>query len=754
MINIPYEYKNCPIPGGGYVTGFLFGRNDEKAQYIRTDIGGTYRYERSKGRFTALNDAVDMTDLAPTYAAALAVNEKIPGSLYIACGVDRVKEGELLISKDYGKSFIKKQIPVNAHGNKNGRGTGKRLFVDEEGTIYFASYEGGLLVSENEGDSWKKLDVCGEEHMTFAFKRPGTDTIVVGTAGISKKKSDKERGHSLYISYDNGVTFEEMPEPETGVIEKSRMTGLVGHRLSFDGEYLYITANHTGEYAYIVEPGYSADCGQVFGGMVLKYGFDANGKILNPVNIAPCKDFKTMRYGYGNLSIAGGKKGLMVLSTITRGEGDIVYRSYDGGDTWENVLEGLRIGDIKFNTPYMKPECNGNDSLIHWLTDIEFNPFDDNEVWFNTGTGVFKCENFLSKIPAFHDESTGIEETVHLNVYAPVKGDTKLLDILGDLGGFAFKDLDKPCKNSFDDENGNRYITCINADYSDEKGNVFIVTPRGNWTGKTKGGLIKSMDNGDTWQRIPLPFGLSEDLDRHFKDIEQPNVNSGWVAMSKDCETIVWSVADCTDLPIDLVITSGDGGKTFKKVKINTKGALDKNFKVYADRVNEKIFFGFTENGNIYISKDKGESFERIEGLSLEGVNFGVIDCANKTEIRFESGKEGTAYIAAGDKGLWKLENNALRKLSADGDSVYRVGLGINKDSKNYIEDSKAVYMCAKINSEYGFFRSFNDLKTIERINSDSQMYGDINSLDADKRVFGRFFIASGSRGVLYGMEK
>ncbi len=30
-------------------------------------------------------------------------------------------------------------------------------------------------------------------------------------------------------------------------------------------------------------------------------------------------------------------------------------------------------------------------------------------------------------------------------------------------------------------------------------------------------------------------------------------------------------------------------------------------------------------------------------------------------------------------------------------------------------------------------------------------MYGEINSIDGDKRVFGRFFLATGSRGVLYG---
>ena len=92
---------------------------------------------------------------------------------------------------------------------------------------------------------------------------------------------------------------------------------------------------------------------------------------------------------------------------------------------------------------------------------------------------VFMTDALLSEHPRYHDACTGIEETVHLNVYAPVDGEVQLVDIVGDLGGFAFRNLDEPCKNSFDDSEGNRYITCINADISDADSNLGIVTARG-----------------------------------------------------------------------------------------------------------------------------------------------------------------------------------------------------------------------------------------------------------------------------------
>ena len=40
---------------------------------------------------------------------------------------------------------------------------------------------------------------------------------------------------------------------------------------------------------------------------------------------------------------------------------------------------------------------------------------------------------------------------------------------------------------------------------------------------------------------------------------------------------------------------------------------------------------------------------------------------------------------------------------------------------------------------------------TFERLNTDKQMYGEINSIDGDCRTFGRFFLATGSNGIKYG---
>ena len=48
MKNIPYKYQKAPIPGGGYVTGFLFDKTNPDVLYCRTDIGGAYRFDTKK----------------------------------------------------------------------------------------------------------------------------------------------------------------------------------------------------------------------------------------------------------------------------------------------------------------------------------------------------------------------------------------------------------------------------------------------------------------------------------------------------------------------------------------------------------------------------------------------------------------------------------------------------------------------------------------------------------------------------------
>ncbi|MBD5528256.1 MAG: endoglucanase [Lachnospiraceae bacterium] len=787
---LSYTYRNAPIPGGGYVTGLLYHQQTPDILYARTDIGGVYRFEPGQKRWKSLIDHVTMEDLDETYPAAIALDDHYPERLYIASGVESKGVGKLSVSEDYGETFRYEKIPVMVHGNISGRGTGQRLVVDpqDSDTLYFASSKGGLLRTRDRGKSWEKLPVP-EDYMTFIWVSEDGRTLVAGTAGYTSRVDDTLRGHSLYVSYDEGKSFVPLEEPESPIIEDSKMNGLVAQRYAYDGKYLYVTMCATGRWNYIVDLGYSCDTGDTIGGKVVRYSF-SEGRISGYTDITPdAAGLRTsgyLDYGFGGISTCKSRPGLVACATLCKEKLDTecIYVSEDYGETWRVSLKGLEVGDIYFNSSYMRPQYNGNRSLLHWESDVKINPFNANELWFNSGTGVFTTDALLSDHPRYHDHCDGIEETVHLNVYGPVSGEVQLVDIVGDLGGFAFRDLTKPCRNSFDDAEGNRYITCINADLSDADSSLAIITARGNWRGLTKGGLVRTQDGFQTFQRIPMPWGQGEKIDAAMREIERPNVNPGWVAMSPDGQNIVWSIADRIWLPMDMVISSRDGGRSFAPVKVyeadgspievrqaerRQRGQFSGTcMKVFSDRVNPQFFYGFGESGQIYISRDGGASYVRklpdvvqtAEGQLMEKTpicDFGMIDTANPSEIRGAAGESGVFYIAMAQEGMWKLVYEAEKdcltctRLSAEGDSCLRLGLGLGRPGGDYVSEPKAIYLCGCIDGEYGFYRTLDEGRTYERLNTEKQMYGEINSIDGDKRVFGRFFLATGSRGVIYG---
>ena len=773
MKQIPYEYKNAPIPGGGYVTGFLFDKKRRDVLFCRTDIGGTYRYDAKLDCWKSLIDHVTMEKSDETCPIAIALDEETEGKFYTACGVGR-GNGTLVVSADYGNSFLYKEIPTPVHGNWGGRGSGYRLACKDK-MLYFASQVGGLFITEDEGESWRQTDVGGEKFLTFVWaspKRPGM--LIVGTAGAAVGKKEEFRGPALYVSYDGGDTFEIMTQPENTKQQDSLWPGYVAERYDYDGRYFYVTMAQTAMRAFMPELSYSCDCGDVQGGMVLRYSFDEEGKIAGYEDITPYHTIyrggnavqetkgTALAYGFGGISSTENAPGLLVCTTLCKQDGDIVYRSFDYGTTWECILYDLRVGKLEFRTSYMKPEYNGGKSLLHWLSDIKIDTHDKNTAWFNSGTGVFRTKNLTAETVVFSDWCDGIEETVHLNVYSPNAGPVQVIDIVGDLGGFAFRDLTKPCKNSFDDENGNRYITCLNADYSELTPECFIATARGNWTGKTKGGLIMTKDAGETFERLSMPFGLSDRRDELLHRIERPNTNSGWVAMSPNCENIVWTIGDRFMLTADAAVVSNDGGKTFAACTILDKSGNPvkdaRGFKVFSDRVKNRVFYAFGEASQIYISRDGGNTFcEKALPEGFPEVKFHHMDGANKTEVRGDAGRSGIFYMALKEHGLWKMVYNAetddlkAKRLTKDKETVHAVGLGVLTSGGVYLGENKAVYIAGTIAGEYGFYRSFDDAKTWERINDKSQMFGNIMSIDGDSRTFGRFFLATGTRGLIYG---
>lgn len=748
--NISYTYRHLPIGGGGYVTGFIFHPTDPQVMYCRTDIGGVYRFDYAAQRWVSLIDHVGEDDLRETCPISVALDPANPSRLFIASGLrDPDSHGCLTVSEDCGATFVKYELPFFVHGNLHGRGTGERLLFDA-GVLWMASQLDGLWRSDDLGASWQLVEAFPETACTFVSRIGGF--LLVGTEGLARRTGD-QRGHSLYLSADDGATWQPVPQPAYVPVEGSKLHGLVAQRCAADGAYLYVSFSANGPRSQNVERGYTCDCGDCSCGRIARYALTSSGT-ADMTDITPEK-------GNWGFSAISAEHGMLVTATIHRQhqDGDAVYLSRDGGETWTTILHGLHTGRMAFRLSYMKPEYNGGANIIHWLTGLAIDPHRPDTAWFNTGTGVFRTQSLTEEAVTWSDWCDGMEETVHINCHAPASGRVQLLDMVGDLGGFAFTDVDANCDNSFADADGHRWITCLSCDWPDADPDHIVVTARGNWTGKTKGGLIVTRDGARNWKHLEMPFGLAQDLDALLSKISGVNTNAGWIAVSADGGAYVWALAERIFLHARNVLVSHDAGQTFRRSRIlAADGAPAQGMmKPVADRCDPRLFYGFGDRGEIYVSTDGGLTFrERPAPAGWPRAHFGKVDCADQTEIRAASGQPGDLYVATGE-GLWKLHYDPVAdaftgcELTAPGDRVHCVGLGLGRPDGDYFTEPKAIYFVGHVGGEYGFWRTLDEGRTIQRINTDKQMYGRIHSVDGDKRVFGRFYIATGSSGLLYG---
>lgn len=747
---IPYIYHHLPIGGGGYVTGFFFHPRDRHTLYCRTDIGGMYRFDDERQCWVSLIDHVKPDDLRETYPISAALDETEPDTLFIAGGLRSPdSKGLLTVSRDGGKTFARHELPVFVHGNLHGRSAGERLGYDSKTKIlWLASQREGLWKSRDEGANWEKVTAFPESACTFVMKHE--KMLLVGTEGLEGRQQDM-RGNSLYVSFDEGLSFAAVSQPPYERVEGSKLHGVVAQRCSTDGEYVYVTFSANGRRSQNVEKGYTCDCGDCGSGRLARYRLMENA-LGDAEDVTPEKG----DWGY---SAVDAKHGLLITATIHRMRDDAVYLSFDQGKTWRTVLQGLEKGRMDFRLSYMKPCYNGGRNLIHWLTDVKMDPHRKNVAWFNTGTGVFRTQNLTDEMPVWQDWCDGMEETVHINVHAPAGGRVKVLDMIGDLGGFAFTDVEKHCENSFANEQGDRYITCLSCDWPDNEPEHIVVAARGNWTGKTKGGLIVSHDGAQSWQRLPMPMGISGELDKMLEKIAGVNINAGWVAVSADGKSYVWAVADRVFLHARYVLVSHDQGKTFSRSRVLDRGGreVDGLMKPMADRCNETLMYGFGDKGELYVSTDGGDVFrEKKAPVAFEDVNFGLVDCADRTEIRVAGGEMGVMYVATG-KGLWRLQYHpetdefVAKSLLKPEDQAFCMGLGLGRPGGDYFAEQKMVYFNGVVDGEYGFFSMKDDGSQLTRLNREDQMFGCIHSIDGDKRTYGRFYLATGSSGLLRG---
>jgi hypothetical protein len=721
-----YTWKNARIDGGGFVPGIVFNRTEKNLAYARTDIGGAYRWQQSTKTWTPLLDHVGWDDWGHTGVVSLASDPVDPDNVYVAAGTYTNSwdpgNGAVLRSADRGATWRKADLPFKLGGNMPGRGMGERLAVDpnKNSVLYLGAPSGkGLWRSTDSGVTWSQVtafpnpgNYAQDPSDTSGYGSDNQGIVWVtfdessGTAGSATKTvyvgvADKE--NAVYRSTDAGATWQRLP---------GQPTGYLAHKGVLDAKngYLYLAYSDTGG---------PYDGGK---GRLWRYA-TATGTWTD---ISPVAEADTY-FGFSGLTVDRQKPGTVMATAYSSWWPDTqIFRSTDSGATWTKAWdyssypsrENRYTMDVS-SSPWLtwgaNPSPPEQSPKLGWMTEsLEIDPFDSDRMMYGTGATIYGTENLTN-----WDNGTkftlkpmvqGLEETAVNDLASPPSG-APLLSALGDIGGFRHTDLAKVPSMMFTQPN---FTSSTSLDFAESKPDTVVRV------GDLDSGphIAFSTDNGANWFGGTDPAGVS---------------GGGTVAAAADGSRFVWS-------PRGAGVHVATGfGTSWSASKGIPQGAI-----VESDRVDPKTFYGF-KSGKFYVSTDGGATFTASAATGLpsgDSVRFKALPGA-KGDIWLAGGAPDGAY------GLWHSTDGGATFTKLPGvEQADTVGFGKAAPGASY----QTLFTSAKIGGVRGIFRSTDKGATWTRVNDDAHQWGWTGAaITGDPRVYGRVYVATNGRGVIYG---
>ncbi|MCL8015488.1 cellulose binding domain-containing protein [Streptomyces sp. AS02] len=721
-----YTWKNARIDGGGFVPGIVFNRSEKNLAYARTDIGGAYRWQQSTRTWTPLLDSVGWDDWGHTGVVSLASDSVDPDKVYAAVGTYTNNwdpgNGAVMRSADRGASWQKAALPFKLGGNMPGRGMGERLAVDpnRNSVLYLGAPSGkGLWRSTDSGVTWSQVanfpnvgNYVQDPSDTSGYAGDNQGIVWVtfdestGTSGNATKTiyvgvADKD--NAVYRSTDAGATWSRLA---------GQPTGHLAHKGVLDAAngYLYLAYS---------DKGGPYDGGK---GRLWRYA-TASGTWTD---ISPVAEADTY-YGFSGLTVDRQKPGTVMATAYSSWWPDTqIFRSTDSGGTWTKAWDytsypnranryTMDVSSSPWLTWGANPSPPEQTPKLGWMTEaLEIDPFDSNRMMYGTGATIYGTED-LTKWDSgsqftIRPMVQGLEETAVNDLASPPSG-APLLSALGDIGGFRHTDLTKVPSMMFTQPN---FTTTTSLDYAES--NPDTVVRVGNLDSGPH--IAFSTDNGANWFAGTDPSGVS---------------GGGTVAAAADGSRFVWSPAGT-----GAQYTTGFGTSWQASSGIPA-GAL-----VESDRVDPKTFYGF-KSGKFYVSSDGGATFTASSASGLPSGD----------SVRFKAlpGVKGDVWLAGGATdgayGLWHSTDGGATFTKLSGvEQADTIGFGKAATGASY----QTLYTSAKIGGVRGIFRSTDKGATWTRVNDDAHQWGWTGAaITGDPRVYGRVYVATNGRGVIYG---
>lgn len=689
-----YAWKSVTINGGGYVPGFIFSKAEKDLLYARTDIGGAYRWDESAKKWIPLSDFI--TSSNQMGVISMAADPKDANRVYMVTGLYSNSwdpNGILYSSTDKGNTWTKIDVPFKVGGNESGRGSGERLMIDPNlpSKLVFGSQKQGLFISTNYGNNWTNVSTFPKSRINCVEIDPSS-----GAANTASK--------DIYIATTDNLTAK---DTTVGGLYKSSDGGATWQYVAgqpvkiepkdFDNPKISTPAiinniAFAGDFIFFtygndLAPGCS-------NGFVMKY--NKITKVWTKIFPFP----KNTQGGYNSLAVHPTNPNIVVVGTLGYWwpTSDRIYLTKDGGSTWIDVRTKMKTNNK--NTPH-----GGG---MGWNSGLKINPFNPNHAVFGSGNGLWMTYNldksFVNDSTLWTYENDNFEETAVLALASPPSG-AHLYSGLGDIKGFVHTDLSKSPANTYH-QHGNTY----SVDFAENTPSTIVRTHDGGNRASI------STNSGVTWTDFAT-------------QAQGGNARSNYISISPDGKTIVWSPNDSiasysTNAGASWTVCSGLANDVFPK----------------SDRVNSSVFYAMNNaNGEFLKSTDGAKNFTKVSTFSFVG----------GTAIVPVFGKEGHVWASAGSNGLHYSTNGgtSFTKITSVQDA-YRVTFGKAAVGASY----PTVFMYGKVNERVGLYRSNDMGATWTKINNQTQEFGRNHSvISGDPKVYGRLYIATHGRGIMYG---
>lgn len=720
-----YQWRSITVGAGGFAPNIVYSTVEPGLAYLRTDMGGSYRWDSKQERWIPLQD--DLAESSYFGIESIALDPNDTNAVFVAAGMYKSYPAAILRSFNRGLDWEVAPVPFRMGGNEDGRGMGERLAVDpvNGNILYFGSRHDGLFKSVDRGKSWQSVDSfpyrglglpaggrktnVGISFVQFmpAGETQQTQRIIVAIA-------DEHSPH-LLESRDAGRSWQAIKNEPPASLRPAQAVR--------QGNQLFISySNNTGPNGVTDGAVYRLD-------LATHQWTD----ITPGHNDTP--NLKTNRPQGGFMGITASQKtpGLIAVATMNRWQPhDTIFVSKDGGASWSNI--GPKSQRDVSATPYL---YWGNEEADFgwWIAGLAFNPFDDNELVYTTGATVYRTRELQPRKDVLHWKPWihGIEQTAVITLTSLPEG-PELLSGFGDISGFVHTDFDRSPTVMFTNP---VFANTNTIEYAALKPEVVVRSGtqahRGNELSPT---LAWSEDGGMHWQPLEVPAysaHLMASKQRHDLTGNFP------LLVSADGERFIFAGPRA--------MITGDRGKQWKRVK-----GLPENARPVADKKDPKRFYALDfDDAQMYMSDDGGWTFHTLEESST-----GLPDnlAAIRPTWREKAWPLQASPTTTGE--LWLSSGNALYRSTDNGQSFTVISSAAEIEEMTFGKPSAqgkpTLLAIGRCDGEKRLLRSDDLGRSWITLNDDRHQYGQrFRTLAGDPRHFGRIYVATDGRGIVMG---